>query len=318
MSSYLQNCSLKFRSFVDAQLQAFLQCSTDTCSLESAADILNPRRGFWSIEGGAQRLADVLAESVKQSGGAVRLNAPALRMAYGSDGQPTGVDLLNGEQIAASKAIVSNLTVWDTYGKLIGLRRTPRDMASVLRGLQSSGAYLLFLSMDQEAAARLPARRILALTESPESERHDPLNNQLFFSCKSEDAVAPPGKVPITVTTLTNAEDWFSFHEDQSTHEKQDQQMLEAVWSRLHASIPELGDGVEVIETASPQTFYETTRRKFGMIGRPDYPAGEVPPSVATPFPNVFIVSDTTATGFGVAAVAEIAIRLSDSLIRTS
>src|SRR5947207_3132191 len=232
VSSYLQNCTLKFRSFVDAQLQAFLQCSTDTCSLESAADILNPRRGFWSIEGGAQRLADVLAESVKQSGGAVRLNAPALRMAYGSDGQPTGVDLLNGEQIAASKAIVSNLTVWDTYGKLIGLRRTPRDMASVLRGLQSSGAYLLFLSMDQEAAARLPARRILALTESPESERHDPLNNQLFFSCKSEDAVAPPGKVPITVTTLTNAEDWFSFHEDQSTHEEQDQQMLEAVWSR--------------------------------------------------------------------------------------
>src|SRR5205085_2643679 len=104
VSSYLQNCSLKFRSFVDAQLQAFLQCSTDTCSIGSAADILNPRRGFWSIEGGAQRLADVLAESIKQSGGTVRLNAPVLRLAYGSDGQPTGVDLLNGEQLAATKA----------------------------------------------------------------------------------------------------------------------------------------------------------------------------------------------------------------------
>src|SRR2546423_12952228 len=231
VSSYLQNCSLRFRSFVDAQLQAFLQCSTDTCSLESAADILNPRRGFWSIEGGAQRLADALAESIKQSGGTVRLNAPVLRLAYGSDGQPTGVDLLNGEQIAASKAIVSNLTVWDTYGKLVGLRRTPRDVASVLRGLRSSGAYLLFLSMDRGTAARLPARRILALTESQESERHDPLNNQMFFSCSSEDAVAPPSKVPVTVTALTNAEDWFSFHEDQSTHERQDQEMLEAVWS---------------------------------------------------------------------------------------
>ena len=160
-------------------------------------------------------------------------------------------------------------------------------------------------------------RRILALTESQESEWHDPLNNQLFFSCNSQGAIAPPGKVPITVTALTNAEDWFSFHEDQSTHEKQDQQMLEAVWSRLHASIPELGDGVEVIETASPQTFYETTRRKFGMFGRPDYSAG-VLPSLAELFTNVFIASDTTAPGFGVASVAEIAIRLSDSLIRTS
>ncbi|HXI22814.1 MAG TPA: FAD-dependent oxidoreductase, partial [Pyrinomonadaceae bacterium] len=315
VSSFLQHCSLRFRSFVDAQLQVFLQCSSDTCSVACAADILNPRRGFWSIERGAQRLADALAESIKQSGGTVRLNAPVLRLAYASDGQPTGVDLLNGEQVAATKAIVSNLTVWDTYGKLIGLRRTPREVASVLRGLRSFGAYLLFLSMDQEAATRLPAKRILALTGSPESERHDPLN-QLLFSCSSEDAVAPPGKIPVTVTSLTYAEDWFSFHEDQSAHEKQDQQMLEAVWSRLHASIPELGDSVEVIETASPQTFYETTRRKFGMIGRPDYPAGEVPRRLARPFPNVFIVSDTTTGGFGAASVAETALRLSDLLTK--
>ena len=64
--------------------------------------------------------------------------------------------------------------------------------------------------------------------------------------------------------------------------------------------------------------FYETSRRKFGMIGRPEYSAGEVPPSLANPFPNLFIVSDTTATGFGVAAVAAAAFRLSDLLIRSS
>ena len=317
VSSYLQSCSLRFRSFIDAQLQMFLQCSSDTCSVERAANVLNSRRDFWSIDGGAQRLGDALADSIKQSGGTVRLNAPVLRLAYTSDGQPTGVDLLNGEQVAATKAIVSNLTVWDTYGKLIGLRRTPREAASVLRGLRSFGAYLLFLSMDQAAVARLPASRLLALTESPERERHDPLNNQLFFSCNSVGAVAPSGKLPITVTALTNAEDWFSFHEDHSTHEKQDQQMLEAVWSRLHASMPELGDAVEVIETASPQTFYETTRRKFGMVGRPDYSAGVLPPSLAKPFPNALIVSDTTTGGFGAASVAEAGLHLSDSLTKS-
>ena len=316
VSSCLQTCSPRFRAFVDAQLQIFLQGSSDTCSIDCATEILNPRRSFWSIEGGAQRLVDALAESIKQSGGTVRLNAPVLRLAYGSDGEPSGVDLLNGEQVAATKAIVSNLTVWDTYGKLIGLRRTPRQMAAVLRDLRSFGAYLLFLSMDREAATRLPNKRILALTESPESER-DPLNDQLFFSC-SEDAVAPVGKVAVTVTTLTNAEDWFSFHEDQSAHEKQDQQMLEAVWSRLHASIPVLGDAVEVIETASPQTFYETTRRKFGMIGRPAYAAREIPPDFGRPFMNVFIISDTTTAGSGVASVAKAALDLSDLLEKSS
>jgi prolycopene isomerase len=317
VSSHLQNCSPRFRSFVDAQLQAFLQCSGDTCSVGLAADILNPRHGCWSIEGGAQKLAEALAESIKQSGGSVRLNAPVLRLAYGSDERAIGVDLLNGEQVMATKAIVSNLTVWDTYGKLIGLRRTPREVASVLRGVRSSGAYLLFLSMDREAATRLPAERILALTRSEDGERHDPLTNQLFFSCNSDGAVAPHGKVPVTVTALTDAEDWFSFHEDQLAHEEQDQRMLEAVWSRLHNFLPELGDTVEVIETASPQTFYEATRRKFGMIGQPDYSAAVVPPNLARPFANVSIVSDTTATGFGVASVAEAALDLSDLLTKS-
>jgi phytoene dehydrogenase-like protein len=314
VSSYLKNCSVRFRLFVDAQLQTFLQRSSDTCPVEYAAHLLNAGGGFWSIEGGAQGLANALADSIKQSGGTVRLNAPVLRLAYGADEQPIGVDLLNGEQIAATKAIVSNLTVWDTYGKLIGLRRTPREVASVLRGLRSLGAYLLFLSMDREAVTRLSSSRMLALTGSPENEQNDRLNNQLFFSCNSEPTIAPPGKVPVSVTTLTNAEDWFSFHEDQSAHEQQDQQMLEAVWSRLHASIPELGDTIEVIETASPQTFYETTRRKFGMIGRPDY-SGEVPSVLARPFHNVFIVSDTTTSGSGVASVAEAALQLSEVLV---
>ena len=318
VSSYLPNCSLRFQSFVDAQLQMFLQCSSDTCSFERAADVLNPRREFWSIEGGAQKLADALADSIRQSGGTVRLNTPVLRLAYGPDGNPAGVDLLNGEQVAATKAIVSNLTVWDTYGKLIGPRRTPREAASVLRGLRSFGAYLLFLSMDHEAARSLSSNRILALTKSIENERHDPLNDQLFFSCGRDDSVAPSGKLPVTVTALTNAEDWFSFHEDQSTHEKQDQQMLEAVWSRLHGSIPELGDAVEVIETANPQTFYETTRRRLGMIGRADFAGGVIPPSLCKPFPNLFVVSDTSSASFGVASVAEAASRLSETLSQSA
>src|SRR5256885_11467946 len=117
VASYLQSCSSRFRSFVDAQLQAFLQRSSDTCSVQCAAAILNPGRGFWSIEGGAQRLAEALAQAIKQSGGTVRLNAPVLRLANGSEEQPIGIDLLNGEQVTATKAIVSNLTVWDTYGK---------------------------------------------------------------------------------------------------------------------------------------------------------------------------------------------------------
>jgi phytoene dehydrogenase-like protein len=78
---------------------------------------------------------------------------------------------------------------------------------------------------------------------------------------------APAGKRAVTVSLYTDAAEWFGYHTDETEHETQDQQMLEACWERLHAALPELGAGVEVIETATPRTFYEGTRRKLGMTG---------------------------------------------------
>src|SRR5260221_430428 len=138
VAAHLGDCSSRFHRFIDVQLQTFTQTASDQCPLDRAALALTtPRRGLWAIRGGAQALADVLAASLKQSGGSLRLNAPVLRLAYGSDGLPVGVDLLSGERVTATRAIVSNLTVWDTYGKLIGLSRTPLSISAQLRRMQS-------------------------------------------------------------------------------------------------------------------------------------------------------------------------------------
>ncbi len=116
--------------------------------------------------------------------------------------------------------------------------------------------------------------------------------------------------------TFTDVDDWFTFHQDESELEAKDQQMLETCWARLHAAMPELGDGVEVIETATPRGFYDLTRRKLGMVG------GTIPspggfwlksPSYQTAFPNLFIVSDTTSPG-GVAGVTRSAYSLANKL----
>jgi phytoene dehydrogenase-like protein len=60
---------------------------------------------------------------------------------------------------------------------------------------------------------------------------------------------------------------------------------------------------VEVIETATPQTFYETTRRKFGMVGGL-VPTHEPLGSLLNPFPNLFLVGDSVASTFGIAGAA--------------
>jgi phytoene dehydrogenase-like protein len=309
-AGYLRDPSLRFRRFIDAQLQTFTQSSSDHCSIQDAAEALTtPRRGMWAIRGGAQSLADALSESLKKSGGSLRLNCPVLRLAYDSDGLPVGVDLLSGERVTATRAIVSNLTVWDTYGKLIGLSRTPPSISAQLRRMQSWGAYLLFLSMDRSAITRLNSSRILSLTDWQEGQVYSPELAQFVFAAAPH-ASAPDGKLAITVSTFTNAAEWFAFHEDETAHEEQDQATLESVWARLHAAMPELGDSIEVIESATPRTFYENTRRKLGMVGRPH---GSLQTNLSpgqTVFPNVFVVGDTNCSGPGLAGVSRAALDL--------
>jgi phytoene dehydrogenase-like protein len=80
--------------------------------------------------------------------------------------------------------------------------------------------------------------------------------------------------------------------------------------------MPELGSRVEVIDTATPRTFYEQTRRKLGMVG------GTVPtadnfwshqPSYLTSLPNLFVVSDTTYPG-GIAGLTQSAHNLANKI----
>jgi phytoene dehydrogenase-like protein len=317
--AHLTDCSSRFRSFIDVQLQTLIQCGAESLSYPRAAEALSaPLTGVWAIRGGAQSLADALAGSLKQSGGRLRLDSPVLRLAYGSDGAPMGIDLLSGERVLCKRTIVSNLTVWDTYGKLIGSGRTPTAVSSQLRKLNGWGSYLLFLGMDKAAASKLKAKTTLMLTDWDEAKEREADQTQMVFAAAPLwDCRAPEGKVAVTVTTYTRAEDWFSFHEDETSHERQDQGALDALWTRLHQAMPEIGDSVEVIETSTPRTLYETTRRKFGMSGKlcPSPPGLFTSASFGTTvFPNVFLVGDTACDGWGLEGICRSAITLADAL----
>lgn len=317
---HLTATSTRFRRFIDAQLQIYAGCASDECAYLYAAVALNlPRRGLYALSGGASTLARALTDSIKLSGGRIRFDTTALRLAFDADGRAIGVDLLSGETVRATRAVVSNLTVWDTYGKLVGASRTPGHLRERLKSARGWGAYLLYLGADEEAVARLPAERILALDSWQEGETYDAARSQFMFSASPawDSERAPAGKRAVTISLYTDAADWFAYHTDETEHETQDQQMLEACWARLHAALPELGAGVEVIETATPRIFYEQTRRKLGMVGG-------IPQTLAnsganafthrTPFPNLYTVGDTVFPGNGLAAVTQSALIAADEI----
>jgi len=280
--------------------------------------LMLPLWGMYAIRGGASGLAETLTEAIKKSGGTVRFNAPVLRLAYDAAGSIVGVDLLSGERVEATRAVISNLTAWDTYGKLVGSSRTPDTARKRIKDLSGWGAYLLYMGLDEEAAGRLPSDHLLTLTDWQEGQIFDPEGAQFMFGSAPEwDTRAPAGKRAVTVSTFTEASQWFSFHEDESEHEEQDQRTLEAWWERMHAMMPELGSGVEIIETATPRTFYSYTRRKLGMVGGVGQSLdvfGLRSLTHRTEIPNLFMVGDTVFPGQGVAGVTQSALIVANEI----
>lgn len=318
-AQYLSKTSARFRIFVDAQLQIYAQAASDECSyLYAAVALAQPFSGMHAIGGGAQALADTLAESVRRSGGTLRLDSTALRVALDARGRAVGVDLINGERVEASRAVVSNLTVWDTYGKLLGADRTPSDARARLKELRGRGAYQIFVSLDEEAARRLPSEHVLALGRSSEDSAFDTEHAPLMLgSAPAWDSRAPDGKRAATVSTFTDAERWFTFHSDESEHEEQDQRTLESVWTRLHASLHELGSGAEVIETSTPRTVYERTRRRLGMTGttpRTPHALQSELQTHKTHVPNLYLTGDTVFPGNGLAPVTHSALIVANEI----
>ena len=273
--------------------QVSLLTSPHVMRLADGRDVKLDTEQLYSISGGPASLAERLAQSIKKSGGAVRLDTPVLRLSYDESGAVTGVDLLSGERVFAKKAIVSNLTIWDTYGKLVGLNRTPSEIRNRLNTLRGTGVYVIYASIEEAAVARLPSERMLVKDSAGE------------FS------LAIAGKRAVTFTTRTEVEPWFSYQTSEEDYEEWDQAALEQFWKRVHAALPELGSDVEIIETANPRTYYDLTRRKLGMV------LGAEGESVScrTCLPNLFIVGDTISSAATLESVVYSAVWLANEII---
>jgi prolycopene isomerase len=318
---YLQGTSFRFRRFIDAQLQLITQATSQECQYLYSSLALNiPRQGNFSIRGGASALAERLTESIKASGGKIRFDTPALRLAYDPTGHAIGVDLLSGERVSASSAIVSNLTLWDTYGKLIGLSRTPSEIRKSLSNLRTWGVYLLYLGMSESAASRIPGNQILSVIDWRRDVDYDPEVSQFMFSAApAADKRGPEGKRAVTVLTFSDVDQWFTFQENEEQNEEKDQSVLEQWWQRLHRAMPELGGDIEVIETATPRTIYDLTRRKLGMIGGFAWNGETLDLDFMdsqTSLPNVFRVGDSASPVGGIAGITHSARMLANRLTK--
>ena len=167
---------------------------------------------------------------------------------------------------------------------------------------------------------RIPHNQILAVTDWQEDQNYDPEVSQFMFAATpATDRRAPEGMRAVTVLTFSDVDQWFSFQENEEQNETKDQSLLETWWQRLHQALPELGGDIEVIDTATPRTTYDLTRRKLGMVGGLPRTTRLFELDIMNPrtsLPNVFQVSDTSSPGGGIAGVTQAARILANLLTR--
>ncbi len=149
--------------------------------------------------------------------------------------------------------------------------------------------------------ARLPAERMRV------EDREGEFTLALSFS-----ATAPHGKRAATFTTRTEIDSWFAYQSSEEDYEEWDQAALEQFWNRIHAALPELGSDIEVIETANPRTFYDSTRRKLGMVLGINQP---VAIGHETSLSNLFMVGDTVSSEARVEDVVQSAVALAGAMV---
>ncbi|OPL14268.1 MAG: hypothetical protein AVO39_09345 [delta proteobacterium MLS_D] len=112
--------------------------------------------GLTMPEGGSGALSEALAACIRDNGGTIKLNA-AVEKVVVEKGAAKGVILKNGDEIAAKKAVVSNVNVKQLFLQMLGEEETPLSFQDNVKKLKASSFAPLVQAIALNEAPRFKA-----------------------------------------------------------------------------------------------------------------------------------------------------------------
>lgn len=270
-------------------------------------------------QGGSAALVAALVRGLQKYGGELRLNAHIEEILLDGD-QATGVRLRNGERIEATKAVISNASIWDTLTLLPSLPPALKRFAKKRQATPECDSFMhLHLGIDATGLDHLACHYIVV---NDWTQGIDTPQNLVLISIPSvlDPALAPSGKHTIHVYTPGNEPHhlWAGLDRQSPEYAKLKRQRAEVMWQALARIIPDIRLRCDITLVGTPLTHGRFLRRYHGSYG-PAIRAGQgVFPGPRTPIKRLWCCGDSTFPGIGLPAVAASGMVLANTLAPVS
>ncbi len=255
--------------------------------------------------GGSGALVDALVRGLAKNGGKLLLSTHVSEIVV-EQNRAVGVKLRDGKEIRASKAVISNASVWDTL-KLLPKNALPKEFYQEREATPECDSFMhLHLGID---GANLPEDLACHYIVVEDWDRGiDAPQNVILVSIPSllDPTLAPPGKQVIHVYTPGNEpyQLWQGLDRKSEAYKILKQERSQVMWQALERIIPDIRSRCEVTMVGTPLTHQRFLRRHNGSYG-PAIKAGKgIFPPPTTPLPGLFCCGDSTFPGIGLPAVA--------------
>ncbi|NEZ57862.1 phytoene desaturase family protein [Adonisia turfae] len=266
-------------------------------------------------QGGSAAVVAALERGLKKYGGDIRLNAHVEEILLEGD-QAIGVRLRNGQEIQATKAVISNASVWDTLKLLPALPAKYKRFEQKRQATPECDSFMhLHLGIDATGLDQLACHYIVV---NDWSQGIDAPQNLVLISIPSvlDPNLAPDGKHTIHVYTPGNEPYgvWAGCDRKSAEYAQLKQQRAEVMWQALERIIPDIRSRCAVTLVGTPLTHGRFLRRHHGSYG-PAIRAGQgVFPGPRTPIQQLWCCGDSTFPGIGLPAVAASGMVLANTL----
>ncbi len=267
------------------------------------------RAGVEYPVGGSGALVGALVRGLQRWGGDLWLNAHVEQILVDS-GKVVGVQL-RGREVIEAPVVISNASIWDTYGKLLAEKDLPHSYRQSALATPAVNSFMhLHLGIRADGLAELPGHHVVV--HHSDRDITAP-GNTCMISIPSvwDKNLAPDGHHVIHAYTLEPTEGW---QRDEGYEEKK-KTRSQPLYQALERVIPDLRERLVLSLIGTPLTHAHYLRRYQGTYG-PAIAAGKgMFPSCQTPISGLYRVGDSTIPGIGVPAVAASGILCANTLV---